>query len=237
MIAELFKQYLKTKTGLSERSAMHYINGINTINSLLAKNDFPVRDLYTVESSQSLELVESFLKSNPEFIAKDSVGHKMYSTAFRHFCNFVYKDSEFFSDNMLLMDVAVKKPPLDSATSKRWKRNPIVIAHAIESAHYMCELDRSHETFISQSTGKAYMEGHHIIAMKHQALFACSLDVYANVDCLCPICHRMMHFGRLTDKKRIAEVLYESRCERLQKSGINLTKDEFINLVIENENC
>ena len=160
----------------------------------------------------------------------------MYSTAFRHFCNFVYRDSKFFSDNMLLMDVAVKKPTLDSATSKQWKRNPIVVAHAIECAHYMCELDRSHETFISQSTGKAYMEGHHIIAMKHQALFACSLDVYANVVCLCPTCHRMMHFGRLADKKKIAEVLYESRCERLQKSGINLTKDEFINLVIENEN-
>ncbi len=24
---------------------------------------------------------------------------------------------------------------------------------------------------------------------------ACSLDVYANIICLCPICHRLLHYG------------------------------------------
>lgn len=236
MVAELFKQYLKVKAGLSDRSVMHYINGINTINMLLSESDYLVNDVYAIENLQSLELVESFLKSNPEFIVKDSVGHKMYSTAFYHFCNFAYRDSEFFTNNMHLMDIAVTKPPLSNANSKQWKRNPIVTAQSIRYAHYMCELDSSHVTFISQSTGKAYMEGHHIIPMKHQALFKCSLDVYANVICLCPTCHRMMHFGRLSEKKRIAEKIYENRYERMQKSGIGLTREEFIELVIENEN-
>lgn len=76
------------------------------------------------------------------------------------------------------------------------------------------------------------MEGHHLIPLKSQPKFECSIDVYANVVCLCPNCHRLMHFGR--DKERIymAESFYEHRSERLAKSGLDISKKDFLDLVV-----
>lgn len=232
MLTTLFKQYLKLKCNISDRSVGHYITGINTINSLLVKYDFPVKSVYNVDSSASLKAVSEFLRSNSEFLEKDSIGHNMYSAAFRHFCRFAYNDSEFFAQNITAMDVTVDKPSSDAITSVQWKRNPIIVSQAIDSAQYLCECNNAHLTFIAQSTGKAYMEGHHLIPMKYQSLFDYSIDVYANVVCLCPTCHRLMHFGQKSEIKAAAEKLYEIRYARLCKSGIDLTKNDFLKLVI-----
>lgn len=55
-----------------------------------------------------------------------------------------------------------------------------------------------------------------------------SLDVYANIVCLCPICHRRIHhdlkFGRIDMAKRI----FDTRGERLENSGIIICSNEFV---------
>ena len=66
---------------------------------------------------------------------------------------------------------------------------------SIESAKYECEINSKHKTFTAKSTGMPYMEGHHMLPMKYQDRFKSSLDVYANIICLCPICHRLLHYG------------------------------------------
>ncbi|MBQ2434445.1 MAG: hypothetical protein II266_08430, partial [Clostridia bacterium] len=78
-------------------------------------------------------------------------------------------------------------------------------------AGYLCEQDPTHMTFIARSTGRAYMEGHHLLPLKHQSQFDCSIDIYANVVCLCPICHRLLHFGQDSDRRYAAEKLFEKR--------------------------
>ena len=65
----------------------------------------------------------------------------------------------------------------------------------MEIAEYKCEISPQHITFTSKNTGHFYMEGHHAIPMRHQDKFTKSLDVYANIVCLCPICHRLLHYG------------------------------------------
>lgn len=72
------------------------------------------------------------------------------------------------------------------------------------------------------------MEGHHAVPMKEQRRFNVSLDVYANIVCLCPTCHRLLHYGELRKKKEVLEQIYIERDKRLQCSGIVLTRDEFI---------
>ena len=74
------------------------------------------------------------------------------------------------------------------------------------------------------------MEGHHLLPLSQQHNFKTSLDVYANIICLCPICHRLLHFG--TDKDRIQAIskLYEKREFRLENSGIKITKNDAIEL-------
>lgn len=232
MLISYFKQYLKVTRGITDKSVGHYITGINSINTLLEKYDFPVKNVFSVESVVELDAVKVFLETNKEFLEKDSVGHNMYSVAFNHFYRFACADSEFFQRAIAAMDITVAKPKTVTTTATQWKRNQIVITQAIEGANHCCEHNHDHHTFIARSSGKAYMEGHHLIPLEFQTKFECSIDVYANVVCLCPTCHRLMHFGRDSERTYMAEAFYEKREDRLVRSGINLSKKEFLELVI-----
>ena len=130
------------------------------------------------------------------------------------------------------MDIAVAKPKGFTRTATQWKRNQIVITQSIEGANHCCEHNHEHRTFIARTSGKPYMEGHHLIPLKFQTKFDCSIDVYANVVCLCPTCHRLMHLGRDCERTYMAEAFYESRADRLTKSGIDLSKKDLLELVI-----
>lgn len=81
-----------------------------------------------------------------------------------------------------------------------------------------------------QSTHKPYMEEHHIIHLAVQQSFNHSLDVYANLICLCPICHRKIHLGLKEERKDMLKEIYEQREERFEKSGLTLTENEFVGL-------
>lgn len=232
MLVEYFKQYMKVTRSITDKSVSHYVTGINSINAILKKYKFPINDIFAVSSYSDLDAIKVFLETNAEFLDKDSIGHHMYSVAFNHFYRFACTDSDFFRCGIDRMDIAVAKPEIITTTVAQWKRNQIVIAHAIEGANYCCEHDASHGTFIARGSGKAYMEGHHLIPLKYQSKFNCGIDVYANVVCLCPICHRLMHFGRNSERRYVAEMLFDDRSERLCKSGIDIPKKEFIELVI-----
>ena len=223
---------MKVTTGISDKSIGHYISGINVINTLLEKYNCPIKNIFSAASVQDLEIIRTFLDTNDEFITKDTVGHHMYSAAFNHFYDFARDDCNFFLEHMSAMDIAIKSPMRVTVTSNQWQRNQIIISHVIEAAHYMCENNPAHHTFIAQRTGKAYMEGHHLIPLKFQSKFDCGLDVYANIVCLCPTCHRMVHFGCDKDRKVLAESLYEKRNDRLAQCGIDLSKKEFLELVL-----
>lgn len=231
MLQELFKQYIRLKD-LSERTVEHYVTGINSINVILTKYGFPIKDIFETKTVGDLEAIKQFLLSNAEFQEKNRIGHNMYSVSFRHFCEFVCGDDEFFSQNIQQMDIVSEKPTIVTNTITTYRRNQIIVNQSLEGAGYCCEHNAEHQTFIAKSTNHAYMEGHHLIPMKYQDNFNCSIDVYANIVCLCPICHKLLHFGQEKDKIYVAEGLYEKRQSRLIQSGIDLSKKDFFNLVI-----
>lgn len=68
--------------------------------------------------------------------------------------------------------------------------------------------------------------------MNMQDKFDKSIDVYANVVCLCPICHRLIHYGLETEKKNLLNQIYETRIDRLVSSGIEISKNDFIDLAM-----
>lgn len=78
------------------------------------------------------------------------------------------------------------------------------------------------------------MEGHHLIPLLNQGRFEYSLDVYANIVCLCPVCHRMLHYGRKQDVEPILERFWIERCKRFEHSGLSLTEGQFMNLALKN---
>lgn len=86
--------------------------------------------------------------------------------------------------------------------------------------------------FIAESTQHPYMEGHHAIPITMQDHFEKSIDVYANIVCLCPICHRKIHFGLTCERTKMIHQIYEERAERLKNSGIDIGRSEFTELAL-----
>ena len=76
------------------------------------------------------------------------------------------------------------------------------------------------------------MEGHHMLPMRYQDKFKNSLDVYANIICLYPICHRLLHYGAETEKKNIIDKIYYDMADRLATSGIEISKADFHRMLI-----
>lgn len=98
---------------------------------------------------------------------------------------------------------------------------------AIIRANYKCNIDESHQSFISKR-GKPYMEAHHLIPLSAQDNFSYGLDADANIVCLCPNCHRNLHYGK--DIKDMLNKLYDLRVKELEESGINISFDELLEL-------
>jgi hypothetical protein len=109
-------------------------------------------------------------------------------------------------------------------------RNSDFRTQVLEQAGYKCELCGSEETFLDAS-GKMYFEGHHIIPynIKSQNNFTYLLDNPENICCLCPNCHKKIHFSNTEVKKNLINTLLNTRQNLLKKFEIS-NIDDIINL-------
>ncbi len=112
-----------------------------------------------------------------------------------------------------------------------WQRNSAVVAHARKKG--VCEVCGTKETFTTND-GRQYFEAHHLIQMSFQDRFKVSLDVESNVMCLCPQCHRLLHFGRNQDRKHLLTDIYKRRAFDLDKAGISRSKAQFLKYALGN---
>lgn len=92
-----------------------------------------------------------------------------------------------------------------------YARNRKVALTSMKNSGYVCEFDKTHELFISRLTGKPYVEAHHLIPMQFQAEFQKTLDTETNIFCLCPNCHRAVHYAQTDTTKNILENLITRR--------------------------
>ena len=92
---------------------------------------------------------------------------------------------------------------------------------ALKRAGFVCEYDSTHVSFISRSTGKPYMEPHHLIPLEYWASFENDIDVEANIVCLCSNCHNEIHYG--VESERIVKALYEKRKKELCSAGLEIS--------------
>lgn len=189
--------------------------------------------MYEVQDIGELEVIKTYLYSEQEFIELDKRGHQMYSAGFNHYYKFASgKGFTNIQQQIEMMDIEVPIPEKNIGNVHNWKRSSIIKMQSIESAGYQCEISPKHTTFTSKSTGHQYMEGHHALPMKYQDKFEKSLDVYANIICLCPICHRLLHYGVTSEKENVLDKIYYDRSKRLAVSGIKVSRSEFESLVI-----
>lgn len=231
MLKEYYEKYLSVNRRLRQSSVIHYLTGINTINSIIKHLNLPITDIYDVRTIEELEAIRDIIFHNELFIRRNSIGNQMYSVALNHFYRFICEADSLDIDGIQLLDIPLPKPKKESfGSNDRWQRNHVIKSQVIQFAHYNCEYDMSHMTFTSERTGMKYMEGHHIIPMEMQSHFCNSLDVYANIICLCPICHRLLHHGVCMEKNPVLTKMYQDRADRLYHSGLGLRYDDFIQI-------
>ena len=233
-LREYYKKYLVDVRLLSISSVNHYIDAINWISKFLVKRGLIKESLYEILDLDVLEQLVSVILADSEFYAMNKRGHQMYTSGLNNYLRFA--KGEGFDQVTLqssLMDIPLQTPnSIQSSKFNTWQRSGIIKEQSLEMARYECEVDSRHKTFIASKNGKQYMEGHHAIPMRLQESFNTSLDVYANIVCVCPICHRLLHYGQSDDKQPVLNKIYYMRSDRLANSGIRLSCDDFIDLAI-----
>lgn len=125
------------------------------------------------------------------------------------------------------IDSPVEVPESDIINGERiYKRNKIVALNALNAANYSCEGQCKNILFLKRNTEHFYTEAHHLIPLKFQDRFNNSLDVEANIISLCPMCHRLLHYGQ--DNSNLLESLFLQRVKRLKKCGIEITFEKLL---------
>lgn len=237
VLKEYYSRYLTEIRGLSQSSVKHYLDALNNISRRLREKDMIQQDIYEIMDTGELASIREFLNSDPDYIALNKRGNNMYSAGLNNYYRFAVAEGlGVKKENVNKLDVPMEADLPVKVVQQTWKRSNILRTQAIAFADYKCELDKDHTSFISGYTHRPYMEGHHAIPMSNQGVFKNSLDVYANIVCLCPLCHRKIHFGIKEDRKVMAQRIYDNRAERLANSGINIDERDFLEVVLSGPN-
>lgn len=134
------------------------------------------------------------------------------------------------SEDIVSKEEPKKIPDKQNKDYDGWKRDPSISKEALKNSGYKCEIDNTHLTFKSNITGENFVEAHHLIPMKQQESFKYSLDVRGNIVALCPICHKLLHFGQFNDKVDKLKLLYEKRKDILAQYDINITEQQLMDI-------
>ena len=233
VLKEYYARYLTEVRGLRRSSVLHYYDALNNISRRLKAKGLVEKDIYEIKDINYLESVKKILYEDPDFIEMNERGRRMYSAGLNNYYRFASGEGLILKkEDVLKMDIPLTPDQPIKVEQTVWKRSNILRMQALTIADFSCEIDKKHESFTAENTGKPYMEGHHAIPMRLQSTFDKNLDVYANIVCLCPVCHRKIHFGMRSEKTKMIHQIYEERAERLARSGIELSRDEFTDIAI-----
>ncbi len=229
-----YEKYLRDIRGLSDSSVGHYTQALRRISQMLVQREKIEETIYEIQDIGELEVIKAYLFNDQEFIDLNAKGHHMYSSGLNNYLRFAYGEdfANVGNDKIQLLDIELPAPDKKVREVSTHTRSSIIKLQSIESAGYRCEFDDTHITFTAKSTGHPYMEGHHAVPMKYQDKFEHSLDVYANVVCLCPICHRLLHYGVDSEKQKVVNKIYHDRADRLASSGIKISRNDFMKIVV-----
>lgn len=128
---------------------------------------------------------------------------------------------------------AVKDSKCSSSKGLSIKKNPARAKWVLHDSGYRCLCDPSHTTFPTRK-GNPYMEGHHLIpcTVKNSddidAIFHSPIDREENIVCLCPNCHRAIHFGDKAIQTTIITDLYNKQMAKLNSVGIMISLPDLL---------
>jgi 5-methylcytosine-specific restriction protein A len=118
---------------------------------------------------------------------------------------------------------------LNVSSTVKISRNNSLRDEVLKRANYTCELCKKTNTFQDKDK-RWYFEAHHIIPfnINNQKQFNLTLDHLSNLICLCPECHRKVHFSELKEQIYVLEFLLNKK-PLLQKYYQVNTVSELLN--------
>lgn len=115
------------------------------------------------------------------------------------------------------------------------KKVPAIAKQVLILSAYKCAMDANHKTF-NTSKGVPYMEGHHLIPCNYSNTlffwerYKRNIDCINNIVCLCPTCHRKIHYASNEEKKDMIEQLYKKQRNMLYDIGIDISLNDLLQL-------
>jgi predicted HNH restriction endonuclease len=99
------------------------------------------------------------------------------------------------------LEPSVVTSDLKLVSVDRLSRNSSLRFEILKKANFTCQLCNKKETF-QDKNNTWYFEAHHIIPfnLENQKKFSVTLDHLSNLVCLCPECHRKVHFSSLNEQ-------------------------------------
>jgi 5-methylcytosine-specific restriction protein A len=171
-------------------------------------------ELFEKESSKYQKFNTWIINSlvNLEILGKKDSRICIHNSSIAHikllYKNLTYQDC-FFENSACEVNQQISK--------ERYKRNPQLITEAKTRDNFICQVDNTHRTFVS--SGKNYVEGHHMIPMFQQKNYDFKLDDVNNIVSLCPTCHREIHYS--DDKTAILDKIYSKNNSFFEQNSID----------------
>lgn len=240
-----FVSYLKNHRNLSASSISKYARQAH--NRIYKDLGISFYDLESMEDLhnllQAVKELEKIMVKDPKRMYSSAVSNYIKFKAYQLETTYLIEESLFaYSTELELVnstsskhqsvDKLIKtKPAALKAQSKMiYQRNPVIAAEAIKIHDYTCQVNGKHKYFISESTQRNYVEAHHIVPISTQALFDNGIDCIPNIACLCPVCHRQVHFGLKNDKHKILRTIWDINQRDIKNSGIDIDFKELVEL-------
>ena len=188
------------------------------------KNWFGEANVFYADSEEILDevraLIGKVLAYKPNFVVEDGAEDALYQDA--------VNEEEIKKSNLIKYVKEERKEPVAVEGRMVYPRDAKKAKEVLVSRNFKCEIDGKHIAFKKKNSDELYAEAHHIVPMSKQNDYKYSLDVKANIACLCSNCHRIIHFG--SDAPKLIEKLYISHKPLLEASGIKITLDELIDI-------
>ncbi len=184
-----------------------HINGYREYNK--AENGFPNAAINYYLSFVSQILIDQ--ETSIDNLSDQLIDYKQHDNNNSHL--FIEKD---------IIEPLEKPYPITINNVKRYRRNLLEVRKAKKFASYICEYDNNHVTFVNNHDNKPYIEAHHLIPMATQGLFKYNIDFADNIICLCPNCHRRIHYGVKSDKSKMVQKFYKERHEKIESFKVDI---------------
>lgn len=211
-----------------ESSISKYASAISTISKELSEyRDYNINIYKIIEVDKIDEIKNKYLEID-DLRNKNIRGNRMYTASLSWYKKYLEHIKKITIKEYLSLYSSPKQKGEHKLVDgiKKWDRDRSIVDQMIKLANNRCEYDNNHRYFISNKTGENYVEGHHLIPIKYQDDFKSSLDVDANVVILCPVCHKLLHFGKIDDKIPVIKKIYEIRKTALKNSDLEISFDK-----------